>query len=385
MKGGMLVSMNLQTEIEDRLWKVISNNYEKKNFSGAILDGIFFLGDLIRERTGLDGDGLPLVGQAFGGQNPKLKVNKLQTDNDKNIQYGMEQMLRGIYQAIRNPRSHEKFNDTDFDANSIIIFINYLLKIIDTAKSPFTLKEYVKLIYDPYFSKSDKYAELLVNKIPPNKFLPVFIEVYNNKKLELIDQIKYIFKELFKKLNEDEIKQALEIISEDLKTTIDLCLISTIIQILPPNYWDQIDHIARLRIENKLIESINEGLYFDDDNNNGYFGASAKYVAKYFTLKRELIGALVRKLSSSEYNEQEYVFHYFDGIFEDLIPEPYHYFILTIKKGLEAGDVRFYNLAGYYSYLDLWAKAFEKELAAFIETPSRSTIVPDYSDDEPPF
>jgi uncharacterized protein (TIGR02391 family) len=123
--------MNLEGKISERLWIEIKSNYESRNFAGAILDSTHCLGEIIRQKTGLEADGVPLVGQAFGGNNPKLKVNKFQTESDVNVQSGIEQILRGVYQAFRNPRSHEKINDTQDDADSIIVFIDYLLKVID--------------------------------------------------------------------------------------------------------------------------------------------------------------------------------------------------------------------------------------------------------------
>ena len=101
--------MNLETNIRESLWAAIQTNYENHNYTGAILDAMHFLSNLLRDKTGLEDDGVSLVGQALGGRNPKLKVNKLQSESDKNVQKGVEQILRGLYQAIRNPRSHEKY------------------------------------------------------------------------------------------------------------------------------------------------------------------------------------------------------------------------------------------------------------------------------------
>jgi len=106
-----------------------------------------------------------LVGQAFGGKSPKLKVNKLQSESDKNIQVGITQILRGIYQAIRNPRSHEKYNDSISDAGSIILFINYLTKIIDKFKTPFTKHAFLERVFEENFVPKKRYADLLVNRI----------------------------------------------------------------------------------------------------------------------------------------------------------------------------------------------------------------------------
>ena len=105
--------MNLETSLEPRLWEAVRANIETRNFTGAILDGIHLLSDIIRERSGLEGDGVQLIGAAFGGASPKLKVNRLQTETEQNVQRGTEAMLRGLYQAIRNPRSHGAHEDDE--------------------------------------------------------------------------------------------------------------------------------------------------------------------------------------------------------------------------------------------------------------------------------
>src|SRR5262245_47467588 len=119
--------MNLETKLTQSLWGAIQSNYEKRNYAEAIKDGIYFLSDLLRNKADVDGDGAALVGQALGGNTPKLKLNKLQTESDWNIQKGTEQILRGIYLAIRNPRFHEKVTDSQDDADAILLFISYLV------------------------------------------------------------------------------------------------------------------------------------------------------------------------------------------------------------------------------------------------------------------
>lgn len=41
------------------------------------------------------------------------------------MQRGMEQLLRGLYQGVRNPRSHEKIADAEDDAQIIIMFVGH--------------------------------------------------------------------------------------------------------------------------------------------------------------------------------------------------------------------------------------------------------------------
>jgi uncharacterized protein (TIGR02391 family) len=100
--------VNLETRLDKRLWEAIQISYGNRTYSGAILDAMYLLTGLIREKSGVEGDGAALVGQAFGGASPLIKVNRLQTESEINVQRGVEQLLRGLYQGIRNPQSHDK-------------------------------------------------------------------------------------------------------------------------------------------------------------------------------------------------------------------------------------------------------------------------------------
>lgn len=104
--------MNLQSEISPELWATISQSYQARHYSNTITDAVHYLSELIREKAGVDGDGSSLIGQAFGGDNPKLQINRLQTESEKNEQKGFQELLRGIYTGIRNPRSHGHRIDT---------------------------------------------------------------------------------------------------------------------------------------------------------------------------------------------------------------------------------------------------------------------------------
>lgn len=140
--------MVLKNEIDIELWETIVKNYQNENYKGAIVDSIFFLTDTIRNKTGLEGDGSSLIGQAFGGENPRIKLNNLQTDSEKDVQRGIQEILRGIYTGIRNPRSHDALIDEKETADAIIVFINYLLGMLDKSKLSFEEDEYVKRIFD---------------------------------------------------------------------------------------------------------------------------------------------------------------------------------------------------------------------------------------------
>ena len=88
--------MNLETRIPSPLWEAVRTNYEKRSYTAAILDAFYFLSELIRAKSGIEGDGSALIGQALGGAVPKIKLNRLQSESDWNIQRGAEQLLRGL-------------------------------------------------------------------------------------------------------------------------------------------------------------------------------------------------------------------------------------------------------------------------------------------------
>ena len=121
--------MNLETLLPHDMWEAIRINYEKRDFTSAILDCCYFISDLLRQKSGVDGDGVPLVGQVLGGQHPKIKIAKDQSITEQDKQKGIESIIRGFYQAIRNPRSHTKLIDSADDAICIILFCGCSLSL----------------------------------------------------------------------------------------------------------------------------------------------------------------------------------------------------------------------------------------------------------------
>ena len=132
--------MDLQAHIEGSLWQAIQSTYEAGNYSHAIVDAMHYLSNVLREKTGVEGDGKSLVGQALGGDSPRLRINRLQTETERNEQQGLESILRGMYQAIRNPRSHEQIEDKRETADAVIYLTDYFSALSKGLKSHFCFK-----------------------------------------------------------------------------------------------------------------------------------------------------------------------------------------------------------------------------------------------------
>jgi uncharacterized protein (TIGR02391 family) len=322
--------MNLQDEIHPDLWTAIEKSYESGIYKNAILDAIHFLSDQIREKADVDGDGAALVGQAFGGENPPLRINKFQTETERNEQKGLEQILRGVYIGIRNPRSHEQGEDSQATANSIILFINLLFNIINTSKEQFSLDEWMKKIFDKDFVASARYADLLTSEVPPKKVVETLIEIYRNKLQLDGDKLEYIFNSLFASVESEKLDDFINVVSENLQSSDNDKDIILSLRILPAGFWPRITETARLRIENKLIKSIHLGEYNNDRDAcvNGQLGTWASGFIRYFTLKSDLRKVLIDKLigndlqSKEEYNaEVNYVARFFYSSLTNTITE----------------------------------------------------------------
>lgn len=377
--------MNLETKLDPRLWDSIRETYEARNFTSAILDAMHFLSDLLRERTGLESDGAALVGEAFGGNSPKLKVNALRTESERNVQKGLEQLVRGMYQAVRNPRSHGKVSDSEDEAQAIILFVNYLVKLIGESQAPFSKSAFVARVFDPDFVASERYAKLLVNQIPAKKRLEVFLEVYRLKTDGKGDNLRFFFAALLEELQEDENQSVYQLISEELQQTDDDQTIRTIIQAFDASIWPLLEETARLRIENKLLRSIRSGKYVvaTEKCRAGSLGTWATGLFPYFTLKNETLSTIIGKLRSEDPTDQDYVFRYLMYSVDSLVAAPSKGFELALMKGLASGDKRF-NEALDQSYLwndEKWSPEMKKVMDQFQEVEP----TPELTDEDIPF
>lgn len=345
--------MNLETRLPTPLWEAVRANYEKRNFTGAILDAFYFLSELLRDKSGTEGDGASLIGQALGGAVPKIKLNRLQTDSEWNVQRGMELLLRGLYQSVRNPRSHDKVADSEDDARTLILFVGYVVKQIDQAKAQFSRSDFVRRVLDPDFVPQERYAELLVLDIPPRARFDVFLDLYRENGDWKAENMSLFLKALFETLSEDDIKKIREVVTEDLKTCDAESTIRAVLGSFPSSFWPQIGEAARLRVENKIIRSVRDGRYdtSSEQCRSGALGTWSTHIFAVMTLKDEMIGTIASKIWSRSPEERAYVFQYLFNNLQDLsqiVPER---IASALCSRLKAGDV---DVHGQLGFLPPW-------------------------------
>ena len=190
-------------------------------------------------------------------------------------------------------------------------------------------------------------------------------------------------------MSSEENCEVCHVLSEELQQTDDLDTIRFVLQAFPPRIWPKLTEIARLRIENKLIKSIGEGRFIKNTDRclGGALGTWATNIIKQFTLEVELWRQLFSKLSSSNPQEQDYVFHYFLYHVQDSYDKPPVMLVRTIKEGLKAGDTRFARSVTLWRFLcdnkpdNPWVEPFAEALTTF--TPALESQ--EITDDDVPF
>ena len=283
----------------------------------------------------------------------------------------MEQLLRGLYQAVRNPRSHDKYDDKQEDADAIILFVNYLLGIIDQSKAKFVESEFLDRVFDKNFVEKDRYANLLVDEIPPKDRLEIMLRVFADKEKGVGKKLKFFVTALMAKLSDEERNTIFQAVSEEFKITNSESAVRISLQIFPNEMLQMLEESARLRIENKLIESIKDGRYDKEKqrSKSGSLGTWASAIMQYFLLKDELLNRLITKLASDDSEEHEYVLKFFWDEIVKLQNPPSDWLIRVIKRKLKAGIKMFYDqikLEELVGNAD-WVKPFSEEMETFKE------------------
>lgn len=250
--------MNLSENLDDQLWSAVQATYEAENYSGAILESILYLTELIRNKSGLDSDGNQLVGSAFGGQSPIVKINALYTDSEKDEQRGIEQLLRGIYTGIRNPRSHDKKADTVETADAIISFVGWICRCLDNSKSKYDVDGILSAIFDQHFAKNERYASLLVERIPRRKRLDVLVSAFQRRLEGSSENLSFFAQATLGTLSPEEQDQFWLVVSDVLEGASEDSEFRSAVQIAEKS-WIRISEIARIRVEHRLIKSIKDG------------------------------------------------------------------------------------------------------------------------------
>jgi uncharacterized protein (TIGR02391 family) len=105
----------------------------------AVFEAVKGLAQRIREMSYIDSDGARLVDAAFGGQEPVIVFNALQTETDYNEQRGLANIMKGLFGAVRNPQAHTPkmlWHLSEDDALDLLGMLSLLHRRLDRAVVP---------------------------------------------------------------------------------------------------------------------------------------------------------------------------------------------------------------------------------------------------------
>lgn len=108
------------------------------NYFHAVLEATKSVASLVRARTALRIDGAGLAQEAFGGEDPLLRINSFVTDTDKGEQRGFVNLLVGFFGTFRNPHAHAakiEWPVDERDALDLLSLASYLHRRIRAAQS----------------------------------------------------------------------------------------------------------------------------------------------------------------------------------------------------------------------------------------------------------
>lgn len=107
-----------------------------QNYFHAVFEATKSVAEKIRSRSGLTADGSILVDEAFGGTQPRLAINSLQSETQQSEQRGFVNLLKGMFGTFRNVTAHAPkvtWPIKETDALDLLTLVSYLHRRIDGA------------------------------------------------------------------------------------------------------------------------------------------------------------------------------------------------------------------------------------------------------------
>jgi uncharacterized protein (TIGR02391 family) len=121
------VTMPMLPPDMDEVWHLLHRQiaeiaeprYSASCYADAVEAALKCISEQVRERTGIDDDGAPLMNSAFSPNAPKL-LGDVKTLTGKSMQQGYMQFFAGAMTGIRNPKAH---GNVEIDAIRCIHFL----------------------------------------------------------------------------------------------------------------------------------------------------------------------------------------------------------------------------------------------------------------------
>jgi uncharacterized protein (TIGR02391 family) len=299
--------------LDPYLVQAVRSRIDNGQYADAVLAAFRYLSDFMREKSGEDGDGAQLVGKVLGGAAPLIRLNELQTTSQLDEQKGIEQLVRGLYIGIRNPRTHESMEDSEEFCIRVLITIDTMLQYLRREVADFDVTKFTDRIYDQYFVPTQEYADSLASQVPPKHIFDVFTEAFGRREQGDASKTRFAFEALYQRMPQEELKEVARMMGDALRTEGDTAKILSILGIMRPDLWPHLHDDVRLRLEFMIREESRKGRYDAHAYSGlqgGNIGTWGLKFGKYFSTKAELSSILLELLHRDWYT-QNYVGMYY--------------------------------------------------------------------------
>lgn len=131
----------LKSKLEDRgahteIFKYCRAELVEENYFHAVLEAVKGVADRIRDLSCLTSDGADLFNAAFSTKAPLIAINGLTSETQISEQRGFNNLLVGLFGAVRNPTAHApkiSWPMTEQDAMDIFALISFIHRRLDAA------------------------------------------------------------------------------------------------------------------------------------------------------------------------------------------------------------------------------------------------------------
>lgn len=327
--------------MKEVLKESIKMHYANKDYTEVIRDAILCLMNEIRKKTDLqDDDGVNLINKAFSEKKPLIKINKMQTETEKNKHRGINDLSKGMIEYFRNPMSHSKQNYSKEIADALLVLIdNVILEEIMQSKSINSIEDWYLEVTSDLCPNTDRYAKNLANSIPKNKIFELIVQLYKNR-AKLKKEKIIIINELIKKLDKEEFSEYCAIIESDIYGKKSEEDIIKILSFVSEKVWKNFKELSKIKIEDMVLEDIkkcriisNEDPFeFELTQEHGYIAIGAKHLLNTFANKVEIAKSIFKKLMDSR--NEDFQFDFFIENFFEILSEGkvYDYNLVNVIK-----------------------------------------------------
>lgn len=282
----------------------IKSHYNNKDYTEVVRDALLCMATEIRKKSNLaDDDGVDLINKAFSEKNPLIKINKLSTTTEKNKQAGIRDLSKGLIEYFRNPMSHSKQTYSKRIADAILVLLDdVILDEIMDSRSINSIEDWFLEISNDLFPNTERYATNLVTTIPENKRLDLSVLLYQNRD-KLTKSKDKVINELLKNLKPEEFKEYCEVIEKDLFGKIDENQIISLLKFITEAIWTNFSELTKTKLEDLILENTKtlEIVDYEDFNEgyihyeNGTILVNCLHILNLFSNKMDIIDILFEK------------------------------------------------------------------------------------------